>query len=102
MLYPCGRSHEEWLEQEELVEFMQKDIKMRQLCHISVFFSGENLFHYVVKANGYGSMVNLWLMHYVSILYEADIKAPKKCKRLSVYHNIQLDITNCYTFYIKR
>ena len=33
--YPCGRSHEEWLEQEELVEFMQKDIKMRQLCRIS-------------------------------------------------------------------
>ena len=35
MFCPCGRSHIEWLEQEGFVEFMQKDIKMRQLCRIS-------------------------------------------------------------------
>ena len=29
---PCGRPHKECLEQEGLVEFMQKDMKMSQLC----------------------------------------------------------------------
>ena len=75
---------------------------MSQLCHISTFYSGEDLFHHVVKANDYGSLVHLGLMHYLSILYEEEIKPPKKRKRVSVYHNIQLDITNCCTFCIKR
>ena len=99
---PCGRSHIEWLEQERLVKFMQKDIMMRQLCHIRAFSGGEDLFNHVVYENNYGSLVHLGLMHYLSILYPEEIKPPKKRKVVSVYHNIQLDITNCYTFCMKR
>ena len=77
-------------------------MRRSQLCPLSTFYSGEDLFHHVVKANDYGSLVHLGLMHYLSILYEEEIKPPKKRKRVSVYHNIQLDITNCYTFCIKR
>ena len=47
-------------------------------------------------------MLHLGLMHYLLILYEEEIKPPKKRKRVSVYYNIQLDITNRYTFCIKR
>ena len=46
-------------------------------------------------------MLHLGLMHYLLILYEEEIKPPKKRKRVTVYHNIQLDITNCCTFCIK-
>ena len=76
----------------------EKNIKMRQLCRISLFSSGEDLFQHVVHENGYGSLVHLGLIHYLSILYEEEIRPPKKRKRVSVYHNIQLDITTCYTF----
>ena len=89
MYCPCGRSHREWLEQDGLIEFMQKDIKMRQLCHISYFYSGEDLIHHVTKVNDYGSLVHLGLMHYLSILYPEEIKPLKICKGVSVYHNIQ-------------
>ena len=98
---PCGRSHKKWLEEERLVDFIQKDNKKRQLCRITTFSSGKRLFKHVVKVNGYGSMMHLGLIQYLSILYEEEIKPPKKRKRVSVYHNIQLDITNCYTFYFK-
>ena len=91
---PCGRSHIEWLEQEGLVDFIKKEIKKRQLCCLSTFSSGENLFHHVANANGHGSLLHLGLMHCLSILYEEEIKPPKKCKRVSVYHKIQLDITD--------
>ena len=74
---------------------------MRQLCCISYFYTGEDLFHHVAEANGNGSLMHLGLIHYLSILYEEEIKQPKKCKRVSVYHNIPLDITNSYTFCIK-
>ena len=47
---PRGRSHREWLEQEGIVEFMKKDIKMSQLCRISYFYSGEELFYHCEKA----------------------------------------------------
>ena len=63
-----------------------------QLCHMSSFSSGEDLFQHVVHAKGYGSLVHLGLMHYLSILYEEEIKPPKKRKRVSVYHNIHLYI----------
>ena len=90
---PCGRSHKEWLEQEGLVDFIKNDMRTS---------SGEDLFHHVVKANGYGSLVHQGLMNYLSNLYEEEIKTAKKRKRVSVYHIIHLGITNCYTFYIKR
>ena len=66
------------------------------------FYSGEDLFHHVVKAKDYESLVHQGLILYLSVLYEEEIKTPKKRKRVSVYHNIQLDVTNCYTFGIKR
>ena len=81
---------------------MKKNIKMRQSCRIIYFYSGGDLFHHVAEANGYGSLVHFGLRHYLSILYEEEIRPPKKRKRVSVYHNIQLDITNCYTFCVKR
>ena len=98
----CGRSHKKWLEEEGLVEFMKKNNKMRQLCRISYFYSGEDLFNHVSKANDYGSMVHLGLTHYLSLLHPEETKPSKKRKRVSVYHYIQLDITNCHTFCIKR
>ena len=101
MFCPRGRSHKKCLEEEALLDFIKNDIKKRQLCRISTFSSGERLFKHVVHENGYGSMVHLGLMHYLSILCEGEFKPPKKRKRVSVYHNIQLEITNCYTFYIK-
>ena len=101
MFCPCRRSQKKWLEEEELVDFMKKDMKKRQLWRINTFSSGEKLFQHAVKANDNGSPVYLRLMHYLSILYEGEIKPSKICKRVSVCHNIQLDITNCYTFCIK-
>ena len=80
---------------------MQKDIKMRQLCRIRYFYSDEDLFNHVSQANDYGSLAHLGLIHYLSLLYPEEIKSPKKRKRVSVYHNIQLNITNCYIFCIK-
>ena len=94
MFCPCGRYNKEWLEEEGLLDFIKKDIKKRQLYRLSTFSCGEDLFQHVLHKNGYGSLVYLGLM---SILYEEEIKPPKKCKRVSVYHNIQLKITNCYT-----
>ena len=71
-----------------------------QLCHLSTISSGENLFQHVVHAKGYRGMVHLGLTHCLSILYQEETKPPKN-KRISVYNNIQSDITNCYTFCIK-
>ena len=86
-----------------IVDLIQKDMRNRQLCRLNAFSSGEGLFQYVLSVEGYGSMLHFRLIHYLSILlYEEEIKPPKKRKRVSVYHNIQLDITNCYTFCIKR
>ena len=76
MYCPCGRSHREWLEQEGLVEFIPKDIKMSQLCHISYFYSGEDLFNHVEKASDYENLVHQGLMHYLSFLYPEEIKPP--------------------------
>ena len=101
MFFSCGRYHKKWLEEKGLVDFLKKDMKLSQLCCISTFPSGEDIFHHVVEANDNGSLVHLRLMHYLSMLYEEEIKQPKKRKRVSVYHNIQLDITNCCTFCIK-
>ena len=81
---------------------MKKDVKMRQLCRISHFSSGEDVLYNVAEANDYGSLVHIGLMYYLSILYREEIESPKKRKRIIVYHNIQLDITNCYIFCIKR
>ena len=41
---PCGRSHKRWLEEELLVDFMKKDMKMSQLCRMSIFSGSEDLF----------------------------------------------------------
>ena len=65
MYCPCGRCYKEWLEHKGLVEFMQKDMKMSQLCHINYFYSGEDLFNHVSQANDYGSPMHLGLMHYL-------------------------------------
>ena len=81
--------------------FYQKRYQKGKLCLLSTFCCGEDLFQHVMHENGYGSMVHLGLIHYLLILYEEEIKPPKNCKRVSIYHNIQLDITNCYTFYLK-
>ena len=69
-----------WIEDEGLVNFTKKDIKKRQLCRISAFFSGERLFEHVVHENVYGSLVYLGLMHYLSTLYEEEINQPKNVK----------------------
>ena len=76
--------------------------RYKEECCISYFYSGEDLFNHVSKANDYGCLVYLELMNYLSLLYPEEIKPPKKPKKVSVYHNIQLDITNCYTFCTKR
>ena len=76
--FPCGRSNKEWLEEEGLVDFIQKDLKKGQLCRLSTFSSGEDLFQHVLHAKDYGSMVHLGLMHYLLMLYEEEIKPPKK------------------------
>ena len=99
---PCGRSRKDWFEDHGLVDFIQTDMRKRQLCRLSTFSSDEYLFQHVVEGKGYGSMVHLGLMCYLSILYEEEIKPPKKSKRVCVYCNIQLDITNCNTFCVKR
>ena len=88
-----------WLEEQGLVDFIKKDIRKRQLCRLSSFSSGEDLFQHVAKVNGYGSLVHLGLVHYLSILHKEEIKPPKKRKKASV---IVFDITSCYTFCIKR
>ena len=69
------------LKEEGFVDFIKKDIKkQRQLCRLSTFSCGEDLFQHVVHENGYGSMLHLRLMHYLSILYEEEIKPPKNVK----------------------
>ena len=77
-------------------------MRKSQFCSLSTFSNGEKSFQHVVHAKGYGSMVHSGLMHYLSILYEEKTKTPKNHKKGSVYHNIQLDISNCYTFCIKK
>ena len=57
MFCPCGRSHKNWLEEQELVDFIKNDMRKRQLCCVNIFSSGEDLFQHVVHAKGYGSMV---------------------------------------------
>ena len=94
MFCPCGRLYKKWLEEEGLAVFIKKDMRTRQLCRLSTFSSGEDLWLWKPGAS--------WTMRYLSILYEEEIKPLKKGKRVSVYHNIPLDITNCYTFCIKR
>ena len=55
-------------------------MRKRQLCCLSTFYSGERLFEHVLDAKGYGSMLHLGLMLYLSILYEEEIKTPKNVK----------------------
>ena len=45
----CGRSHKKLLEEQGLLDFIQKDIKKRQLCRLSTFSSGERLLKHVVN-----------------------------------------------------
>ena len=63
-------------------------MRTTQLRRLTTFFSGEDFFHHVVKANSYGSLVHLEFMLYLSILYEEEIKPIKKRKRGSIYNNI--------------
>ena len=84
MFWPCGRSHKECLEEEGLVNFIEKDMRKSQLCRLNTFSSGEYLFQHVVNTKDYGSMLHLGLMDYLSILYEEEIKPPKKRGRANV------------------
>ena len=102
MFCPRGKSHKKLLEEEGLISFIEIDVKKSQLCPLSIFSSGEDLFQHVVRTKSYRSMVHLGFIHYLSTLYEKEIIPPQNRKRVSKYHNIPLDITNCYTFCIKR
>ena len=78
MFYAYGRSQKKWLEEQGLVDFIQKDMRKRQLYYLSTFSSGEDLFQDVMNAEDYESMLHLGLMHYLSMLYEEEIKPPKE------------------------
>ena len=73
MFCPCGRSHKKWLEEQRLVVFINKNMKKWQLCRLSTFSSGGDLFQHVVHEKGNGSILHLVLMHYLSILLEEEI-----------------------------
>ena len=86
--FVLGRSHKKWLEEQGLVDSIQKDMKKSQLCRLSTFSSGEEFFQHVVHEKCYESIVHLGLMHYLSILHEEETKPTRKHKRISAYHNI--------------
>ena len=69
--------NEKYLEEEELRDFLKKDIKKRQLCCIRVLSDGEVLFQHITHEANYESLVHLGLMHYLSLIYPDDINPPK-------------------------
>ena len=91
-----------WLQEEGLHDFIRKD-HHKYVCFRASFDNGEDLFQHAVDAhNKHKSLLHLGIMHYMSLLYEDEIKTPKKPKKVSVHDYLHLDITNCYTFCIKR
>ena len=97
---PCSKINNKWLKQEGIHDFVRKKISI-YCCQPYYFKSGKQLFDHVAQKAKY-DLLHLGIMHYMTLLYPDEIKTIKKPKKVSVHGKFKLDVTNSYTFSIKR
>ena len=76
---PCGKYNDKWLKEEEIYDFVRKDSSEYQ-CYHSSYSSAKDLFEHVAE-KAESSLLHLGIMHYMSLLYEDEIKTQKKTEK---------------------